>query len=79
MNQRVMIAMALADEPALLIADQRTTYLDATIQVQILNLLRNISRDSGMASALISHDVGVVAELCDRIASCMLDGCLPFR
>ncbi|MFN4089816.1 MAG: ABC transporter ATP-binding protein [Alphaproteobacteria bacterium] len=67
MNQRVMIAMALAGEPDLLIADEPTTALDATIQAQILDLLREIRRD-GMAMVLISHDLGVVAENCDRIA-----------
>jgi peptide/nickel transport system ATP-binding protein len=68
MNQRVMIATALAGEPDLLIADEPTTALDATIQAQILDLLRDIRRDSGMALVLISHDLGVVAEMCDRIA-----------
>ena len=68
MNQRVMIAMALAGAPDLLIADEPTTALDATIQAQILDLLREIRRDSGMAMVLISHDLGVVAENCDRIA-----------
>jgi peptide/nickel transport system ATP-binding protein len=68
MNQRVMIAMALAGEPDLLVADEPTTALDATIQAQILELLRDIRRDSGMALALISHDLGVIAEVCDRVA-----------
>ena len=67
MNQRVMIAMALAGEPDLLIADEPTTALDATIQAQILDLLREIQRDNGMALALISHDLGVIAEVCDRV------------
>jgi len=67
MNQRVMIAMALAGEPDLLVADEPTTALDATIQAQILDLLREIQRDSGMALALISHDLGVIAEVCDRV------------
>ena len=67
MNQRVMIAMALAGAPDLLIADEPTTALDATIQAQILELLREIQRDSGMALALISHDLGVIAEVCDRV------------
>ncbi|PTM40633.1 ABC transporter ATP-binding protein [Bosea sp. 124] len=68
MNQRVMIALALACEPQVLIADEPTTALDATIQAQILDLIRDIRRDSGMALVLISHDLGVVADLCDRVA-----------
>ena len=68
MNQRVMIAMALAGEPDLLVADEPTTALDATIQAQILALLGNIRRDTGMALILISHDLGVVAENVDRVA-----------
>ncbi len=68
MNQRVMIAMALAGEPELLIADEPTTALDATIQAQILDLLRALRREGGMAMVLISHDLGVVAENSDRIA-----------
>ena len=67
MNQRVMIAMALAGQPDLLIADEPTTALDTTVQAQILDLIRQIRADTGMALVLISHDFGVVAELCDRI------------
>ncbi len=67
-NQRVMIAMALAGQPDLLIADEPTTALDTTIQAQILDLLDRLRRDTGMALVLISHDLGVVAELCSRIA-----------
>ncbi|HTR87780.1 MAG TPA: ABC transporter ATP-binding protein [Reyranella sp.] len=67
MNQRVMIAMALAGQPDLLVADEPTTALDATIQAQILDLLGEIRRDSGMAMVLISHDLGVVAENTDRV------------
>jgi peptide/nickel transport system ATP-binding protein len=67
MNQRVMIAMALAGQPDLLIADEPTTALDATVQAQILELLAEIRRDSGMALVLISHDLGVVAENTDRV------------
>jgi oligopeptide/dipeptide ABC transporter ATP-binding protein len=68
MAQRVMIAMALACEPELLIADEPTTALDVTIQAQILDLMRNLQRDLGTAIILITHDLGVVAEMCDRVA-----------
>jgi peptide/nickel transport system ATP-binding protein len=67
-NQRVMIAMALAGEPDLLVADEPTTALDVTIQAQILGLLNAIRRETGMALVLISHDLGVIAETCDRVA-----------
>jgi peptide/nickel transport system ATP-binding protein len=67
-NQRVMIAMALAGRPELLIADEPTTALDVTIQAQILDLLNQVRREFGMAMVLISHDLGVVAENCDRVA-----------
>ncbi len=67
-NQRVMIAMALAGEPDLLIADEPTTALDAMIQAQILALLGALRRDGCMAMVLISHDLGEVAENCDRVA-----------
>ncbi|WP_407122428.1 ABC transporter ATP-binding protein [Bradyrhizobium sp. STM 3561] len=66
--QRIMIAMALAGNPDLLIADEPTTALDATIQAQILELLSTVRRELGMAMVLISHDLGVVAENCDRVA-----------
>ena len=66
-NQRVMIAMALAGQPELLVADEPTTALDVTIQAQILELLAEIRRDTGMALVLISHDLGVVAETCERV------------
>ncbi|UCI31696.1 ABC transporter ATP-binding protein [Mesorhizobium sp. B4-1-4] len=65
-NQRVMIAMALAGQPDVLIADEPTTALDVTIQAQILDLLQQVRRDNGMALVLISHDLGIVAEVCDR-------------
>ena len=66
-NQRVMIAMALAGRPELLVADEPTTALDATIQAGILDLLRRLQAETGMALVLISHDLGVVAETCSRV------------
>jgi peptide/nickel transport system ATP-binding protein len=68
MRQRAMIAIALAGEPDLLIADEPTTALDVTIQAQILELLKRLQRENGMALWLITHDFGIVAELADRIA-----------
>jgi len=68
MKQRVMIAMALACEPELLIADEPTTALDVTIQAQVLDLMRNLQQHKDMAILLITHDLGVVAEMADRIA-----------
>jgi oligopeptide/dipeptide ABC transporter ATP-binding protein len=67
MRQRVMIAMALACDPKLLIADEPTTALDVTIQAQILELLNRLQQDLGMSIILITHDLGVVAETCDRV------------
>ncbi|MEZ4329693.1 MAG: ABC transporter ATP-binding protein [Polyangiales bacterium] len=67
MRQRVMIAMALACQPKLLIADEPTTALDVTIQAQILALLRELQRDTGMSVMLITHDLGVVAEVADWV------------
>ncbi|HEY5891258.1 MAG TPA: ABC transporter ATP-binding protein [Acidimicrobiia bacterium] len=68
MAQRIMIAMALACEPELLIADEPTTALDVTIQAQILDLMRDLQRDLNTAVVLITHDLGVVAEMADRVA-----------
>jgi peptide/nickel transport system ATP-binding protein/oligopeptide transport system ATP-binding protein len=67
MRQRVLIAMALANNPKLLIADEPTTALDVTIQAQILRLLKDINARTGMSIILVTHDLGVVAGLCDRI------------
>lgn len=66
-NQRTMIAMALAGRPEILIADEPTTALDVTIQAQILDLLQQIQRETGMALVLISHDLGIIGELCERV------------
>jgi len=67
MRQRVMIAMAIANDPALIICDEPTTALDVTIQAQILDLMRKLNKESGTAIMLITHDLGVVAEMCDRV------------
>jgi oligopeptide/dipeptide ABC transporter ATP-binding protein len=68
MRQRVMIAMALSCNPKLLIADEPTTALDVTIQAQILDLMRKLQQDFGMSIMLITHDLGVVANMCDSVA-----------
>ncbi|UFJ43304.1 ABC transporter ATP-binding protein [Brevibacillus humidisoli] len=67
MRQRVMIAMAMSCDPELLIADEPTTALDVTIQAQILDLMRKLNKESGTAIMMITHDLGVVAEMCDRV------------
>src|SRR5204863_8998153 len=68
MRQRVMIAMALACHPKLLIADEPTTALDVTIQAQILDLLRELQASEGMSMLLITHDLGIIAEMADDVA-----------
>ena len=67
MRQRVMIAMALAGDPKLIIADEPTTALDVTIQAQILELLKNLQKKSGCSIMLITHDLGVIAEMADEV------------
>jgi oligopeptide transport system ATP-binding protein len=67
MRQRAMIAMSLLCKPALLLADEPTTALDVTVQAQILTLMRDLARQSGTSVVLVTHDLGVVADLCDRV------------
>ena len=68
MRQRVMIAMSIAIDPSVLIADEPTTALDVTVQAQVMDLLKELQRDTGMGLILITHDLGVVAEVADRVA-----------
>ncbi|HOB67793.1 ABC transporter ATP-binding protein, partial [Ottowia sp.] len=68
MRQRVVIALALAAEPKLIVADEPTTALDVSIQAQIIGLLKKVCRERGAAVMLITHDMGVIAETCDRVA-----------
>ena len=68
MRQRVVIALALANNPKLIIADEPTTALDVSVQAQIINLLKRLATDHGAAVMLVSHDMGVIAETCDRVA-----------
>src|SRR6201999_2288117 len=68
MRQRVMIAIAISCKPKLLLADEPTTALDVTIQDQILSLLLSLQQEEGMAVLLVSHDLGVIAQTCDRVA-----------
>jgi len=68
MRQRVVIAMALACSPELLIADEPTTALDVTIQAQILGLMKDLQRDTGVSILLITHDLGVIAQMADEVA-----------
>jgi peptide/nickel transport system ATP-binding protein len=68
MRQRVVIALALAGEPRLIVADEPTTALDVSIQAQIISLLKRLCKEHGAAVMLVTHDMGVIAETCDRVA-----------
>ena len=68
MAQRVAIALALAGRPRLLVADEPTTALDVTVQAEILSLLRSLVKDTGMSVVMVTHDLGVVADICDNVA-----------
>jgi oligopeptide/dipeptide ABC transporter ATP-binding protein len=67
MAQRVMIGMGMSCSPSLLIADEPTTALDVTIQAQVLALIRRLARESGAAVLLVSHDLGIISQMCDRV------------
>jgi len=67
MRQRVMIAMALAPDPQMLVADEPTTALDATVQYQVIQMLRRLNNERNLAMLIITHDLGMVAELCDQV------------
>ena len=67
MKQRVMIAIALVGSPSIVIADEPTTSLDVTIEAQILDVLKNLQKTLGTSIILITHDLGVIAKLCDRV------------
>jgi ABC-type dipeptide/oligopeptide/nickel transport system ATPase component len=73
MQQRVMIAMALAPQPRLLIADEPTTALDVTVQAQIIELLRDLQRQLGMSILLITHNLGLVGDIADRVTQTDLE------
>jgi len=75
MRQRVVIALALAAEPRLIVADEPTTALDVSIQAQIISLLKRLCKEHGAAVMLVTHDMGVIAETCDRVAV-MYAGCI---
>src|SRR5260370_35225713 len=68
MRQRAMIGLALACKPKIVLADEPTTALDATVQIQILLLLRELQREFGMSVIFVTHDIGVAIEICDRVA-----------
>ena len=79
MKQRVVIAIALACDPDILIADEPTTALDVTIQAQVLNLMKNLKKERGTSMIMITHDLGVVAEICDKVAIIYADSGALFK